>query len=101
MKRNETIFFKAFEDIISLCKIEKDLMSNVNFIALIGSVRENEGVEKYSDLDILFILKCDESGAIDKTTLNSLKRLSGDVSEKYKIRIYCIFNKFFLNTFWN
>ena len=49
-------------------------------IGLVGSVNDDESVDTWSDLDILFILKCDATGNIKTSTLLRLRELNKKIS---------------------
>ncbi|OGM94988.1 hypothetical protein A2524_02765 [Candidatus Wolfebacteria bacterium RIFOXYD12_FULL_48_21] len=74
-------------------QIIKDLRSSINdaalddieFLALLGSYRENEAIAGYSDCDFLFLLKADQYGNISNKTLESLKEIALGLSARYAI----------------
>lgn len=80
-------FTKALILSVSLCLKDKDIFDHIEYIALLGSVSEKEEIENYSDLDILFIIKSDCYGKIDRNILGKLKKAHAKVSRKYKIQI--------------
>lgn len=75
------------ERIVKECIENSEIKDELLFISLLGSSQTNEAVEGYSDLDILLVLKSNESGAIKESTLLELKRLSQKVSSDDNIEV--------------
>ncbi|MCK5026852.1 MAG: hypothetical protein KAS07_00385 [Candidatus Pacebacteria bacterium] len=75
------------KEISTSCLSNNAIKSNLLFISLLGSTRTHEEVESYSDLDILFILNSNESGAIDQVVLRAFKKMAQDLSKKYSLEI--------------
>ncbi|MBI5306734.1 nucleotidyltransferase domain-containing protein [Candidatus Wolfebacteria bacterium] len=86
-KNNQFIFIQALNKVVKLCRSKSELLNDIKFIALLGSVKDNEAVENYSDLDILFILESNQSGLIKKNVLEKLKTICEIVSKEYNIKI--------------
>lgn len=72
----------AYRDIQAFVK-ESDIFDQVFKMGISGSFNDQEGVETWSDLDILFILKCDEIGNIKISTLIKLREIHKKIVEKY------------------
>ena len=68
---------------LSLNEVSDDIL----FIALLGSYQDGEAVENYSDLDILYVLKSNESGAIRRTVIESLREVCKEVSKNTPLEI--------------
>lgn len=64
------------KEIVSAIKNDSILENNVINAALLGSFRTKEVAEKYSDLDILLILKSNRFGEIDLKVISDLKSLA-------------------------
>lgn len=67
--------------------IQAELLQGVEDVldvGLVGSVNDNECIEGWSDLDVLILLKCDESGSIAPSVLSSLNKLHILFQSKYK-----------------
>ncbi len=78
------LFLKAFNHCLKEIKKDKELLKNIEYIGLLGSVREAEAILKYSDLDILIILKTGKNGYIDFPVIESLNKINIKISKKYK-----------------
>ncbi|MBI2278654.1 MAG: nucleotidyltransferase domain-containing protein [Candidatus Brennerbacteria bacterium] len=72
---------------LRLLRKETSVLRNLEFIALLGSVKIKEHVPGYSDLDLLLILKSDASGALDEKLLLELQKICADLSKTYRINI--------------
>lgn len=84
MKNNR---FQITKKIVSECLENSAIKNDLLFISLLGSSQTNEAIEGYSDLDILLVLKSNESGAIKESTLLELKKLSEEVSRDGNIEV--------------
>jgi hypothetical protein len=78
---------KILEEVIKKCLDNNLIKDELLFIALLGSSQTDEAVEGYSDLDILLILKSNNSGAIKNQTLLELKHLTETISKKTDIEL--------------
>lgn len=78
------LFLKAFKHCLKEIKKDKALIKIIEYIGLLGSVREKEAILKYSDLDILIILKTGKNGYIDYSVIKSLNKINIKISEIYK-----------------
>ncbi len=78
---------QILDKLIEKCLTSKDIKDNLLFGALLGSTQTDEAIEGYSDLDVLFVLKSNKSGAVDASTLFQLKKIAEDVSNKNKVEI--------------
>jgi len=81
------MFLKVFNDCVATIKKNKILIKQIELIALLGSVRENEAILNYSDLDILIILKSNKYGTFNKSVTPNLKRIASKFSKKSTIKI--------------
>lgn len=86
-KINKTTYSFALSDAIKLFKNNKIILDNIEFMVLLGSVREKEYIPNYSDLDLLLIIKSDDVGAIEKNVLLAIKNICITLSKKYLIKI--------------
>ena len=77
-------FTKAFAYCVTKIKNDKELSRGIEYLGLLGSVREKEAVLGYSDLDILLIIKTDKNGTIDFKIINKLNIINRKASKKYK-----------------
>lgn len=99
-KINKEIYKNAIKEVVEKCKNNPLVLSNINFIVLLGSVREKEYVLGYSDLDLLFILKSDISGSIDDNVVSGLKEIAELLTKKYQIKIaFLIHTVYDFNTY--
>lgn len=73
--------------LVEECLNSNIIKTNLLFVSLLGSTQTDEAIEGYSDLDILFILKSNESGAVDISTLTLLKKIAEEISVDNKIEI--------------
>lgn len=80
-------FSKAYSNIESSIKSDKQLLPNVKIIALLGSAAVEEQSGSWSDLDVLVIMKSDRAGNIPIPFLDRLKQISCKVSEKHDFPI--------------
>ncbi|MBZ9628152.1 nucleotidyltransferase domain-containing protein [Psychroflexus sp. CAK1W] len=79
-------------DIISqlsnLVTSSKIVSKSIDFIALIGSYREHEAIENYSDIDILFILKdTDRKGTIELQVLSELRKINKKLCSQFSLDV--------------
>jgi len=84
---NSLKYKKVFEEVVKLTTRDETIKKYIQFIVLLGSVKYGEEVENYSDLDILFILKSNNFGAIEKKVLDRLKKINEKLSKKNNIEI--------------
>lgn len=80
-------FKKAYSDIEKKIKADKELISSIKILGLLGSVADEEGSSSWSDLDVLVVLKTNKLGSISSIVLNKLKKISEKVSERYSFPI--------------
>lgn len=79
---------KVISQLSNLVTSSKKVTSSIDFIALIGSYRENEAIETYSDIDILFVLKdTDNKGSIDLSVLNELRAINKMLCSQFQLDI--------------
>lgn len=81
------IFLIVFNNCINAIKKDKIIMKQIELIALLGSVRENECIFGYSDLDILIILKSNKYGTFKKNVILQLKEIIKKNSKNHQIKI--------------
>jgi hypothetical protein len=79
---------KIIETLCDIIKSDQGLQESISFISLLGSYRENEAIENYSDIDFLFILNdTDSKGTIKLQTLNRLKEINKNLTSIYKLDV--------------
>lgn len=78
---------EIFEEVVKYATTDKTIKQYLKHIALLGSVRCDEAIEKYSDLDILFIFDSNKTGAIPINVLEKLKDIGDELSEKSNVEI--------------
>lgn len=76
--------FDIYSDIIDEFRRNNVIISGIYKVGLLGSFNDNEFSKKWSDLDILLILKSDELGNIDRNVLTELRKINLFFSNKYK-----------------
>ena len=81
------IFLITLNKVLEEIKSDRILVKEIEFVALLGSVAEDEAIKKYSDLDILLLLKTNKYGTIKTTVLLKLKDITAKLSSKYKVKI--------------
>lgn len=77
----------ALSETLDIIQKNPLLHGKIQFIALLGSVDDEEAVSNYSDLDILLILKSDNYGYIELSVLNTLKEISEKITTKYSLEL--------------
>lgn len=78
---------EVFEEVVKLTTSDKTINQYLRHIALLGSVRCDEAIENYSDLDVLFIFDSNKTGVIPINVLEKLKDIGEELSEKSNIEI--------------
>lgn len=81
------IYLQAFSDLLEWIKNDDEIIGQLEIIALLGSVRDNEQVINYSDLDVLLIVKTNKEGAISNSLISKLKAVCDLVTRKYGQKI--------------
>lgn len=72
----------------NLIASSKVVSKSIDFIALIGSYRESEAIENYSDIDILFVIKdTDNKGAIDLSVLSELRKINKTLCSQFELDV--------------
>lgn len=85
MKNNQ--FQKAYLEIEKSILEDIKLKADIVAIALLGSAADGEESTKWSDLDVLVILKTDNLGNINIKSLDSLRQIAESISSKYTFPI--------------
>lgn len=80
-------FNEAYQTIESLIRKDEVLFSGIEIIALLGSTADGEESIKWSDLDVLVVLKSSGLGKIDMAHINKLKQITEKVSATYDFSI--------------
>lgn len=80
-------FLEAFRYFVSLCKNDLELLSQVDYLALLGSVASREAISNYSDLDILLVLRSDSTGAVPFKTLAKIRNNVEIVSKRFPVKV--------------
>ena len=86
MKKNYN-YTRALEFVVKQILASKEIKTNTKFIVVLGSYREKEIVQNYSDLDILLILNSDNYGTINVEILDDLRRIASIASKRYGVKI--------------
>jgi len=74
--------------LLNLVTPSKNVCNSLDFIALIGSYREDEAIKNYSDIDILFILKdTDNKGTIDLSVLGELRKINKILCSEFPLEV--------------
>ncbi len=82
-----TKYTKALDFVIKKILGNKRLRARIKYIAVLGSYRECEVIENYSDLDILCIVKSDKYGVIKSVDIELLKKVASQASADFNIKI--------------
>jgi len=72
-----------YDDLVSILDKDSILQEEVTKLGITGSVNDDEASDGWSDLDFLFILKCDDYGNIETNILLRLRDVHQALSQKY------------------
>ncbi|OQX71736.1 hypothetical protein B6D52_00480 [Candidatus Parcubacteria bacterium 4484_255] len=90
----DKIFLKTFNQFVKKSTSDRKLKQFIEIIALVGSARTEEAIDGYSDLDILLLIKCNRVGNINFDIINKLKKIAGDLSKLYNVKISLLTHTF-------
>lgn len=74
---------KIYSDLVDIVDEDSILQKEIIKLGITGSVNDDEIVDGWSDLDLIFILKCDSDGNIETNTLLKLRNIHAGLSKKY------------------